>query len=157
MMFDRLVCVNKTLTVEDAMKMFGSRKDIKNPILTQAASRNMISREKQKNHLEGKVAAFYVYGDDGASDYVGQKMPDSMQGKRNEGFINKAEQAVMEYVWQCRYSGIYAPDELVHAKHHAEGLPYADGDKVMRESKRFTNSAKSLLIKLVDEIRRVKK
>ena len=84
-LFDRLVCVNLTLTQEQAKEIYG--KDIKNPKLTIAAEQSGKYRDLLKNHYEGKVAAFFVHGDDGADDYVGRRMPLAMADSKPQDYI----------------------------------------------------------------------
>ena len=67
-LFDRLVCANLTITKDQADQIFGE-KNIKNAELTGRAEISGKYKNLLKNHLAGKFAAFYVHGDDGASDY----------------------------------------------------------------------------------------
>ncbi|NDF16798.1 MAG: hypothetical protein EB079_02360, partial [Verrucomicrobia bacterium] len=57
-LFDRLVCVNLTLTIDDAKKLMGDG-NIKNPEITGKFAKSGQFDDMLRNHLEGKVAAFY--------------------------------------------------------------------------------------------------
>lgn len=120
-MFDRLVCANLTITREEALQLFGEG-NIKNSELTGAAEISGKYKDMLKNHLQGKIAAFYVHGDDGAADYNG-KQPKT--GDEKWDVYN----SVMPLVYQCRYSGIICPDELVEAFYINKGLPYYEGNE----------------------------
>ncbi len=115
-MFDRLVCINLTLTHEEALKIFGD--NLKTAKITGSMLQN--SKSKLKNHLEGKYAAFYIHGDNGASDYSNQEFPES---------YNKDEELDIKWtikpiVNQCRYSGIFVPDDLVETFYMNENKDY---------------------------------
>lgn len=115
-MFDRLVCANLTITKEEALKLFGEG-NIKTADLTGQAELSERYKSMLRNHLEGKFAAFYVHGDDGAADYDGNQpnIGDKMWDVRN---------SVMPIVYQCRYSGMISPDELVEAFYVNKGIKY---------------------------------
>ena len=97
-MFDRLVCANQTITKEEALEIFG-KGNIKNSELTGKVEITNQHKDKLRNHLEGKWAAFYVHGDNGANDYNGNP-PDI--GDR----VWDVKNSVMPLVYQCRYSEI---------------------------------------------------
>ena len=86
-LFDRLVCVNETLTIDDAKKLMGDD-NIKNSEITGKFARSGKYDSMLRNHLEGKVAAFYVHGDNGADDYEGKEYPQSYQDDLDDGFGN---------------------------------------------------------------------
>ena len=115
-MFDRLVCCNLTITHEDALRIFGD--NLKTAKATGPLSQN--SKIPLKNHLEGKYAAFYIHGDDGANDYSNQELPDSFD--KNEELDIKW--TIKPIVNQCRYSGIYVPDDLVETFYFNEKKDY---------------------------------
>lgn len=115
-LFDRLVCANQTITKEQAIDIFGDG-NIKNSELTGKAELYGQYDNLLKNHLEGKWAAFYVHGDNGADDYNGNQ-PDI-------GDIYwDVKNSIMPLVYQCRYSGINCPDDLVDAFYMNKGVPY---------------------------------
>ncbi len=121
-MFDRLVCANQTITQEEALEIFGEG-NTKNSKLTGRAELSKKYRHLLKNHLEGKWASFIVHGDNGANDYEGQTPPWT-----NESMWNIMN-SVMPLVYQCRYSGINCPDDLVEAVYINEGIPYYQANK----------------------------
>jgi len=115
-MFDRLVCANLTITKEQAIQIFG-KGNTKNSQLTGRSELSGKYKHLLKNHLEGKFAGFIAHGDNGANDY-GNNAPsigDEFWSVRNN---------VMPLVYQCRFSGIHCPDDLVEAVYINEGIPY---------------------------------
>ena len=128
-MFDRLVCANLTITKDQAIEIFGEG-NIKNSDLTGRAEISQKYKHLLKNHLEGKWAAFYLHGDDGASDYDGNK-PDI-------GDINwDVRNCVMPIVYQCRYSGINCPDDLVESFYINRGKDYYQSNLDMESEGEF--------------------
>ena len=121
-MFDRLVCANQTITKEQALEIFGEG-NTKNSKLTGRAELSNKYRHLLKNHLEGKWASFIVHGDDGANDYEGQTPPYS-----NDVMWN-IQNSVMPLVYQCRYSGMNCPDDLVESIYLNKGIPYYQANK----------------------------
>lgn len=119
-MFDRLVCANQTITKEQAIEIFGDG-NIKTADLTGQAELEGTYKKLLKNHLQDKLAAFLVHGDDGANDYDGNQpfTGDSSWDVRN---------CVMPLVYQCRYSGINCPDDLVEAFYINKGLGYFESN-----------------------------
>jgi multimeric flavodoxin WrbA len=115
-MFDRLVCANQTITKEEAIEIMGEG-NIKNSKITGKTELSGKYKSMLKNHLKGKTAAFFVHGDNGANDYDGNQpnTGDNMWDVKN---------SVMPLVYQCRYSEINCPDELVEAVYVNEGVPY---------------------------------
>ena len=108
-LFDRLVCASQTLHYDDAIKILG-KGNLKNSEITGKFAQSGEYNELLKNHLEGKVAGFYIHGDDGANDYDGKELPDSF---KDENFTPK--QSIAPIVNQCRYSGINVPNDLIEA------------------------------------------
>ena len=119
-MFDRLVCANLTLTVDQAIRIFGDG-NIKTADLTGQAELQGDYKHLLKNHLEGKFASFFVHGDDGANDYDGNQ---PYTGDLNWDVRN----CVMPLVYQCRYSGMNCPDDLVEAFYINRGLDYYEAN-----------------------------
>lgn len=115
-MFDRLVCANLTITKEQALEIFG-KGNIKSSELTGRAELSGKYKHLLKNHLEGKWAGFIVHGDNGANDYDNNPpdIGDQFWSVRNN---------VMPLVYQCRFSGIHCPDDLVESVYINEGIPY---------------------------------
>jgi multimeric flavodoxin WrbA len=141
-MFDRLVCANLTITKEEAIQIFGEG-NIKNSELTGRAELSEKYKHLLKNHLEGKWAAFYVHGDDGANDYNGNK-PET-------GDINwDVRNCVMPLVYQCRYSGINCPDDLVEAFYINKGKPYYQSNLDMYSEGEFFKRMDGLVDRLLN-------
>jgi hypothetical protein len=119
-MFDRLVCANLTLTIEDAKKLMG--KDIKNHNVTGKLSKSGKYQNLLRNHLQGKVAGFYAHGDDGANDYnSGKDVPQTFSdvfGQPNP------HDSVDPFVKQLKYSGVQVPDNLITAFYVNKGVDY---------------------------------
>lgn len=123
-MFDRMVCISGGNPRPDLI-------DKKDTQKAQALEKSPLWRELTKNHLEGRSAAFFCYGNEGANELDDDRRPRILQHK--QWFDPKAEPyqgcerlAYQSLVWQCRYSGIEVPDALW--RHASIGLdkPYAD-------------------------------
>lgn len=124
-MFDRLVCMNGGNPRPDLI-------DKKDTLKAQALERSPLWRELSKNHLSGRTAAFFCYGDDGANEEDGKGMPknlehpewfDAAQHPMRGGNERDAYQGL---VWQCRYSDIEVPDALWRCTTFGAGKPFAD-------------------------------
>lgn len=143
-LFDRLVCVNETLTIDDAKKLMGDG-NIKNSEITGKFARSGKYDNMLRNHLEGKVAAFYVHGDNGADDYENKEYPQSYQDVLDDGFGNNPKATVMPYVMQLKYSGIFVPDELIEAFYVNQGVNYNLANKTFVKTDEFFDRADNLL------------
>ena len=152
-LFDRLVCTNLTLTREDAKKIYG--KDIKDPKKTIEAEQSGKYRDLLKNHYEGKVAAFFIHGDDGADDYSNRRKPLSMADMKNQDYISPKE-AIMPIVNQCRYSGIFVPENCIEGVVFGYGEKYSQNNIDVRKSE-LIDKAINLVKNLVSEIKKRKK
>jgi len=134
-LFDRLVCANLTMSASVADEL-GIDKDSK---ISSAMEQSEKLRKYIVNHLEGKHAAFFAHGDDGADDYKemvkGKNRPPLPESfweqfdKYSYGVADFSVQAVMPIVWQCRYSGIVVPEECVDGFHMNEGISYSEANK----------------------------
>jgi multimeric flavodoxin WrbA len=151
-LFDRLVCVNLTLTQEQAKEIYG--KDIKNPKLTIAAEQSGKYRELLKNHYEGKVGAFFIHGDDGADDYIGRRIPLAMADHKKKDYISPKE-AIMPIVNQCRYSGIFVPENCIEANVFGYKHKYSQNNIDVRKSDLIDKSV-NLIENLIKEIKKRK-
>jgi hypothetical protein len=132
-MFDRLVCMNGGNPRPDLI-------DKKSTQLAQALERSPQWEELSKNHLEGRSAAFFCYGDKGGADMDESGRPKNLEHK--DWFDPKQEpencdgrEAYQGPVWQCRYSGIEVPDVLWDHCDFGVGKLYADdqADDIVRE------------------------
>jgi hypothetical protein len=127
LMFDRLVCMSGGNPRPDLI-------DKKNTLKAQALERSALWEELSKNHLEGRTAAFFCYGDEGGPDIGGDGRPKLIREEHKSWFDPeqepfKKERARLSYqplVWQCRYSGIEVPDALWSSATIGQGIPYAD-------------------------------
>jgi intein/homing endonuclease len=151
--FDRLVCINLTLDVKEAKKIMGG--DIKNPKLTTAAELSGKYKDLLKNHYEGKVGAFFIHGDDGADDYKGRKLPLSMVESKHEKYLSPYD-AIMPIVHQCRYSGIFVPENCIEGVVFGYGKPYSQNNKDVKTKEDLIDKAIGLVKNLVGEIRKRK-
>lgn len=123
MLFDRFVCMNGGNPRPDLI-------DKKDTEKAQALERSERWRELSRNHLEGRTAGFFCYGDEGGADIGPDGRPTLVS--RKEWFEPAAEpyenerDAYRGLVWQCRYSGIEAPDRLWGHATFGKGKLYAD-------------------------------
>ena len=102
-----------------------------------------------RNHLEGKVAAFYAQGDNGADDYEGKELPESYSDVLDDGFGNNPKSVVMPFVMQLKYSGVFVPDELIEAFYVNEGVNYNVANKTFNKTKEFFDRADHLMDNLL--------
>lgn len=148
LLFDRLVCINQTLTLDDAKKLMGE-KNVKNHEITGSYARSGEYDHMLRNHLEGKVAAFYAHGDDGADDYEGKEMPDSYADVFDDGFGKNPKNTVMPFVMQLKYSGVYVPDNLIEAFYVNKGIDYYTANQNFGRESEFFDRADNLLENLL--------
>lgn len=123
LMFDRLVCMNGGNPREDLIEH-------KNPELAIALEHSPWWEELSQNHLEGRTAGFFCYGDGG-----GDELDDTGRPKilRHPSYFDPEEepfddmrQTHAPLVWQCRYSGIEVPDELWRYVEFGQGRSYSE-------------------------------
>jgi hypothetical protein len=108
-MFDRLVCMNGGNPRED---LIGHKEQA----LAIALEKSPAWEELSLNHLEGRTAAFFCYGDGGGDELDDEGRPKILEHKKwfdpeKEPFENMRD-AYAPIVWQCRYSGLEVPDRL---------------------------------------------
>jgi hypothetical protein len=135
-MFDRLVCMNGGNPRPDLI-------DKKDTLKAQALERSPLWRELSRNHLSGRTAAFFCYGDDGANEEDGKGKPKHLDHPEwfdagAHPMRGKDERlAYQGLVWQCRYSDIEVPDELWRCTVFGAGKPYADdqADDMAKEAR----------------------
>ena len=86
--------------------------------------------ELSRNHLEGRTAAFFCYGDGGGDELDRFGRPKILQHK--EYFDPAAEpftemrDSYAPLVWQCRYGGVEVPDRLWAYREFGNGEKYSD-------------------------------
>ena len=123
LMFDRLVCMNGGNPEERTI-------DHKNPEKAVQLEHTEQWKEMSQNHLEGRTAAFFCYGDQGGDELDANGRPHILQHKHYfepsaEPFENERD-AYAPLVWQCRYGGIEVPDHLWTYALVGEGKKYSE-------------------------------
>ena len=126
LMFDRLVCANGGNPREELI-------DHKNPERAMALEKTPEWAELSVNHLEGRTAGFFCYGDEGGDEFGDDGRPKKLRHKEwfdpaQEPFTSPgdARNAYAPLVWQCRYSGVEVPDALWTYCTSGKGRPYGD-------------------------------
>jgi multimeric flavodoxin WrbA len=147
-LFDRLVCINLTMDVWDAINVIG-REGIKDPKVTGKLSKDKKYNSLLRNHLEGKVAGFYVHGDNGADDYSDRELPPSYD-VMDDGFQNNPKNVVMPFINQLKYSGVYVPDELVQAFYTNKGVDYYTANLTVMKNRELFERADELMDNLLN-------
>ncbi|MBC7744613.1 MAG: flavodoxin family protein [Flavobacterium sp.] len=109
LMFDRLVCMNGGNPDEKTINH-------KNPEKAMALEHAPQWKEMSLNHLEGRTAGFFCYGDEGGDELDVSGRPKILENPNyfdpeNEPFENVRD-AYAPLVWQCRYGGVEVPDKL---------------------------------------------
>lgn len=108
LLFDRLVCANGG-NPEEALI------DHKNPEKAMALEHSPEWEALSVNHLEGRSAAFFCYGDGGGNELGADGRPTKLLHK--EWFDAEKEpwqhprDAYAGLAWQCRYSGVEVADD----------------------------------------------
>jgi multimeric flavodoxin WrbA len=148
-LFDRLVCVNQTLTVEDAINIMGEG-NIKNEEITGKLARSGKYDGLLRNHLEGKVCGFYAHGDDGADDYEGKELPESYSDVLSDPFSKDPKSSVTPFVLQMKYSGVFVPDQLIQAFHMNKGIDYNTANKTLNKNSEPFDRADLLIENLMN-------
>jgi multimeric flavodoxin WrbA len=147
--FDRLVCCNLTLSLTDAKKILGE--DLKNSEKTRPIAKSGEYNHLLKNHLEGKFAAFFIQGDNGADDYKNIKKPDSyLEYTKNKNMKTDPVECIEPIVKQLVYSGIYVKENCVDGLISGFGTDYPTNDDNL-EQELFKRSRK-VVDNLISEI-----
>ncbi|PPS43570.1 NAD(P)H-dependent oxidoreductase [Chroococcidiopsis sp. TS-821] len=123
LMFDRLVCMSGGNPREDLI-------DHKDPEKAMQLEHSPEWEELSMNHLEGRTAGFFCYGDNGADELDSTGRPKHLKHKHyfdpeEEPFENERN-AYAPLVWQSRYSGIEVPDRLWRYVEIGHGKKYSD-------------------------------
>ena len=123
LMFDRLVCMNGGNPIEELI-------DHKNAEKAMALEGSREWEELSLNHLEGRSAGFFCYGDGGGDEIGADGRPHILGHKEyfdpeHEPFTRERN-AYAPLVWQCRYSGIEVPDDLWRYLEFGQGKKYGD-------------------------------
>jgi len=123
LMFDRLVCMNGGNPREDLIAH-------KDPEKAMALEHSAEWAELSQNHLEGRTAAFFCYGDGGGDELDPEGRPSVLKHKsyfdpRAEPFENMRD-SYAPLAWQCRYGGVEVPDHLWTYCEFGRGQKYSD-------------------------------
>ena len=123
LMFDRLVCMNGGNPREDLIEHKDAEKAM-------ALEHSPEWEDLSVNHLEGRTAAFFCYGDGGGDELDETGRPKLLRHKRyfdpkSEPFENTRD-AYAPLVWQCRYGGVEVPDDLWTYVEFGNGRQYSE-------------------------------
>jgi multimeric flavodoxin WrbA len=133
LMFDRLVCMNGGNPDESLIEH-------KNPELAMRLEHSAQWASLSRNHLEGRSAGFFCYGDGGGDELDRAGRPKIL---RHPGYFSPASEPFVDdrdayapLVWQCRYGGVEVPDALWRYVEFGEGRKYSDNqaEDMVREA-----------------------
>jgi multimeric flavodoxin WrbA len=158
--FDRLVCVNLTMTSEEAQKILG-KNDIKNSKKTRAIEKQGLHSNLLKNHLEGKVAGFFAHGNEGGADYKEfaknktkslPVIPESLIEYEENHKKEDVTKLLDPLVRQCVYSGIRVPDQCVKVVTYGYGISYSEVNDLFEKEERLYLEAKKIMTNLLSAL-----
>jgi hypothetical protein len=84
------------------------------------------------NHLEGRTAGFFCYGDGGGDELDDTGRPKLLQPAHKHYFnpddepFDNDRNSYAPLVWQCRYGGVEVPDHLWHYVEFGKDEKYSD-------------------------------
>lgn len=162
LMFDRLSCINLTITADQAVEM-GINKESEKSIIAEQSKK---FHHLLKNHYEGKYAAFFAHGDAGGSDYyefakrkdrrlptLPQSYIDHLDSQQDEGWLADPRNVIKALVWQCRYSGIFVPEDLIVGINATSGISYSEAmEKAITNLNEFYEEGYALFLRLMNYI-----
>ena len=123
LMFDRMVCMNGGNPREDLIEH-------KNPELAMKLEHSPEWEELSQNHLEGRTAGFFCYGDGGGDEFDESGRPKILRHKHYfdpaQEIFKDGRPAYAPLVWQCRYGGIGVPEDLWRYVEFGRGQKYSD-------------------------------
>ena len=123
LMFDRLVCMSGGNPRED---LIGH----KDPEIAMRLEKSPEWATLSRNHLEGRTAGFFCYGDGGGDELDPLGKPRLLQHKewfdKSREPFHDMRDAYSPLVWQCRYSGIEVPEELWRYAESGLGKKYSE-------------------------------
>ncbi len=124
LMFDRLVCMNGGNPREELIEH-------KNPEIAMKLEKAPEWKELGLNHLEGRTAGFFCYGDDAQEERDENGRPRYIRPEHAHYFDPDKEPVDQRgtyapLVWQCRFSGIEVPDPLWQYEEFGSGKVYSD-------------------------------
>jgi multimeric flavodoxin WrbA len=163
LMFDRLSCINTTLTTEQSDAL-GIGKDAGKSAV---AEQSGMYHHLLKNHYEGKYAAFFIHGDMGGSDYYElaktkkkylpmfpKSYTDHMKKGYSAGWLDDPRNTIMDLVWQCRYSGIFVPENCIVGINATSGISYSEAMRLaISNLDEFYDLGLDLLLRLCKHLR----
>jgi hypothetical protein len=122
-MFDRLVCMSGGNPKEDLIEH-------KDQQLAIQLEHSKAWEALSQNHLSGRTAAFFCYGDGGSDELDSSGRPKLLDHKKwfdpDEEPFDDMRDAYAPLVWQCRYSGLEVPDPLWRFIEFGRGKKYSD-------------------------------
>jgi hypothetical protein len=124
-MFDRLVCINGGNPSEKTIKH-------KDPELAMKLEHSPQWQAMSLNHLEGRTAAFFCYGDGGGNELDSTGRPKLLNRAHKHYFNPEREpfendrDSYAPLVWQCRYGGVEVPDALWQYVEFGKNEAYSD-------------------------------
>ena len=125
LMFDRLVCMNGGNPREKTIKH-------KDPELAMKLEDSPDWQAMSLNHLEGRTAAFFCYGDGGGNELDSTGRPKLLNHAHKHYFEPDQEpfendrDSYAPLVWQCRYGGVEVPDGLWQYVEFGKNEAYSD-------------------------------
>lgn len=134
MMFDRLVCANGGNPREDLINH-------KDASLAAKLEHSPEWKGLSLNHLEGRTAALFIYGDEGGDELDKEGRPIILRHKEyfdpeGEAKMGHATRFYDPVIWQCRYNGIEIPGDLIKEVAFGGGGKYSDNQIVnLKENK----------------------
>ncbi|MBC7930779.1 MAG: NAD(P)H-dependent oxidoreductase [Rubrivivax sp.] len=123
LMFDRLVCMNGGNPREDLIEH-------KNAELAMKLEHKPEWESLSVNHLEGRTAGFFCYGDGGGDELDESGRPKILRHKEyfdpEQEPFEEMRDTYAPLVWQCRYGGVEVPDGLWRYVEFGHGKKYSD-------------------------------
>lgn len=123
LMFDRMVCMNGGNPDEKLI-------DHKDPEKAMLLEHTELWKQLSLNHLEGRTAGFFCYGDQGGDEMDENNVPKILRHKDyfngDEEPFEDMRQAYAPLVWQCRYGGVEVPEELWAYADSGVGKKYSE-------------------------------
>ncbi|MGH9941894.1 MAG: LAGLIDADG family homing endonuclease [Pyrinomonadaceae bacterium] len=123
LMFDRLVCMNGGNPREELIE----HKDAE---LAKQLEHSEEWEALSLNHLEGRTAGFFCYGDGGGDELDETGRPKILRHKEyfdpDEEPFEQMRDTYAPLVWQCRYGGVEVPDHLWRYVEFGRDKKYSD-------------------------------
>jgi hypothetical protein len=125
--------------------------DLKNSSVTRPLAKSGKYNDLLKNHLEGKYAAFFMQGDNGADDYNDIKKPDAyIEYTKNKTLNTDPVKSIEPIVRQMVYSGIYVKKDCVDGLISGFGTDYPTNDD--RLERELFNRSRKVVDNLINHI-----